>query len=428
MTAPPDTPTDRLTLTRPQTAERPLPMIRLSALATAAALVAGLMFAAPAPAPAQGLFSPKVIVNDRAVTVYEYEQRLRMLTLFGASGDAQQEALNGLIDDRLRRVAADQLGLSVTPEQITAGVAEFAGRVNMSGDQFLAELNRAGVATETFRDFVTAGVLWREVVRARFLPQVNISEADIDKALASTPPDTSGTRVQISEIVIREAEGDNGAAFDAVRRIRATLTDADSFANAARRYSSSNSGPRGGQLNWVASESLPPAVASALRGLSPGQISQPVRLPNAAALYLLQGRDGSGDRVARIDYAEFLIAEGPGTAAEVERIRQGADTCMDLNRFARGLPVDQLRREQRPMAQIPADVAAELARLDDNEISANIVRGGTRVLVMLCARNWHDPDKMNRDAIREQLLNRRLAGMAELFLADLRANAIIRQP
>lgn len=403
-------------------------MIRLSALAPVTALVASLMFAAPDPAPAQGQFTPKVIVNDRAVTVYEYEQRLRMLTLFGAPGDMQEEALNGLIDDRLRKMAADQIGLKITPEQINAGVAEFAGRVNLPPEQFLAELNRAGVATETFRDFVVAGVLWREVIRARFLPLVTITEADIDKALATVPPDTSGTRVQLSELVIREAEGDNGAALDAVRRIRATLTDADSFANAARRYSATPSGPRGGELNWVDSASLPPAVAGAIRSLAPGQISQPVRLENGAALYLVQGRDDAGDRVARIDYAEFLIPNGPDAAAEAERIRQGVDTCMDLNKFARGLPPDQLRREQRPLSQIPGDVAAELARLDDNEISANIVRGGTRVLVMLCARNWHDPDKMNRTAIREQLLNRRLAGMAEVFLADLRANAIIRQP
>ena len=37
------------------------------------------------PASAQDLFSPVIVVNDRAITGYEIEQRIRLLEAFGVS-------------------------------------------------------------------------------------------------------------------------------------------------------------------------------------------------------------------------------------------------------------------------------------------------------------------------------------------------------
>ncbi len=44
-------------------------------------------------------------------------------------------------------------------------------------------MGQGGVAPETFRDFIANGLLWRELVRGKFLPTVSISEAEIDRAI-----------------------------------------------------------------------------------------------------------------------------------------------------------------------------------------------------------------------------------------------------
>ena len=154
----------------------------------------------PAAAQQGGLFAPRVAVNGQVVTNYEFDQRLRMLTLFGTKGDVAGEALQGLIDDRLRHFAARQIGLSVVPEAVEAGMTEFAGRANLSLEEFAKALAQGGVDIAALRDYVEAGLLWREVARNRYAGKITVSEAEIDRALAA---DTrrAAVRVLLAELV-----------------------------------------------------------------------------------------------------------------------------------------------------------------------------------------------------------------------------------
>ncbi|MCA3526664.1 MAG: SurA N-terminal domain-containing protein, partial [Rhodobacter sp.] len=117
---------------------------------------------------ADGSFAPRVIVNDSVVTNFEVEQRARFLQLINSPGDLEQAAVRGLIDDRLRFQAGVTNGVEVTEDDIKAGLEEFAGRANLSVEEFQQGLAENGVEPETFRDFVQASLVWREVVRARF--------------------------------------------------------------------------------------------------------------------------------------------------------------------------------------------------------------------------------------------------------------------
>ena len=126
---------------------------------------------------AQDLFAPRLYVNDRAITTYEVEQRALFLRVLRAPGNPEEEALKALTEDRLRQTEAERLGIKLVEKDLTAGLTEFASRANLTAEEFAAELEKAGIAAETFRDFVAAGVLWRQVVRAKFMGQVPISEA-----------------------------------------------------------------------------------------------------------------------------------------------------------------------------------------------------------------------------------------------------------
>ena len=123
--------------------------------------------ALPATAQEDG-FGPAASVNGRVISIYELRQRVLMMSLFRQPGDIPTLALNSLIDDALRRSAAKQLDVSVTPEEIQAGMVEFSTRFNLPMDKFLEALAKGGVAPETLRDFVESGLLWRGTVRAKF--------------------------------------------------------------------------------------------------------------------------------------------------------------------------------------------------------------------------------------------------------------------
>jgi peptidyl-prolyl cis-trans isomerase SurA len=390
-----------------------------------------LALAAPVvPAAAQGLFGPRILVNGQAITGFEFEQRARMLQLFGAAGDIQDQARTGLIEDRLRRGAALSLGLAVTEDQVRAGMEEFAGRANLSAEEFVSILNRAGVETETFRDFVVAGLLWREVVRARFLSRAEITEAEIDRAIGQTQGGTA-VRVLLSEIVLPAPPGAEAAARALARRIRADARGEAAFAAAAQRESSAPSAAAGGALDWRPVGALPPAVAAAVLSLSPGQVTEPIEVEGGIAIFLLRGLEQTATGAAApmiVEYAQFLIPEGPNAPAEAARVRNAVDTCDDLYGVARGLPPERLVRESRSMAEIPQDIGLELARLDPGEVSTGLVRAGVRVVLMLCGRNPPIDAAPSREAIRNELRNQRLAAFADGYLEELRADAIIREP
>lgn len=395
----------------------------------AAALAIGMALAGQvilAPVQAQDLFAPRVYVNDRAITEYEVAQRALFLRVLRAPGNPEDEALKALVEDRLRQSEAKRLDIRLTEAQLTEGLAEFASRANLSTEEFVGELAKAGVEPETFRDFVSAGLLWRQVVRARFLGQVPISEADVDKALeASARP--KALQVLASELVIPAPEGQEEAAMAQAQELSETLSGEAAFAAAARRISAAPTAGAGGRLDWLPLSNLPAAIGQKILALDAGEVSDPISVPGAVVLFLLRdvAEDTSAEPVSvAVEWVELLV---PDDAAEVARIRAAADDCDMLQSQANGQQ-DRTSVTKAGMGEVPGDVALELAKLDPGETSVALTRGGFRRMLMLCGREAVLDPPPTRDQIRDQVINQKLEGLAEGYLEELRSAAIIREP
>lgn len=394
----------------------------LRMLAILFAAVIGLAFKAGPTMAQDNSFTPRLYVNEKAISNYEVSQRILFFQLLRAPGDPEEEAIQSLIEDRLRTSVAEQLGLTLTAEAVLAGVTEFAARANLTGEQFVEALAQAGVAAETFRDFVSAGLIWRDVVRAKYAGTITISEAEIDRAIARSKQATTA-RLLLSEVVI---PGSGGLEIvEKLQREKATLS---AFSAAAKRYSKAPSAENGGQLDWLPLANLPSDVRDAVIALEKGAISAPVRVPGGIAVFFL--RDIAQDATEElapisVKYAEFLVPNDGSSAAE---LRGQVDVCDDLYAVAKGLPEDRLKVETVPEGQLPGAVGAELAKLDPGESSTAITRGPWQVFLMLCSRTPVQELDPQRDDIRAQLINARLGGLAERYLAELQAEAIIREP
>lgn len=376
---------------------------------------------------AQDLFAPRLYVNDRVVTEYEVMQRAMFLQILRAPGDPEEEALKALIDDRLRQIEADRLDLTVTEEETMAGMEEFASRANLSAEALIGELAKVGISGETFRDFVQAGLVWRQVVRARFAGQVSVSENEIDQALAATARQQA-LRVLVSELVIPTDEANQATTLDLARSLSSSISSEGAFTAAAQRYSKSPTASRGGRLDWMPLANLPAAIGGAILALGPGEVSDPIVVPGAVVLFQLRevAVDTSAPPIAvTVEWAEFLV---PDDATEIARIRAAVDVCYDLNAQARGLGADRLTQTTAPASEVPTEVGLELVRLDPGESSVALTRGEFRRLIMLCSRQATQDEPVNRDTIREQLLNRKLEALSEGYLEELRAAALIHQP
>lgn len=386
------------------------------------------LFIGTAPVQAQNLFAPRLYVNDSAITEFEVQQRMQILRLFRTPGDLEKEATKALIEDRLRMSAAKRLNIKATPEQVLAGMEEFAGRANMTAEQFVAALAQEGVSSQTFRDFVEAGLVWREVIRQTFIGKVVISDTEVDRAIAAGSKDMS-LRVLISELVIPAPPGQEDAALARIERLRAQITSEGAFAAAARRNSASATAGRGGRLDWMPLANLPASLAGVVLGLAPGEVSEPVQMGGAVGIFQLRAIEeieGAGTKSVDVDYAQYLLPAANG-AAEAAELRSKIDVCNDLYGINQGQPADRLTRETVAASALPANIGRALADLDPGE-SVDYPSGAAHVFLMLCSRTPVQETPPTRDEVREQLFNARLGVLAQSYLDELRFNAIIREP
>ncbi len=394
--------------------------MRLTALLTA--LFLPLM---TAPALAQGQFSPAITVNDSAITGYELDQRTRLLTLFRSPGDVAALARTQLIEERLKQEEMDRRGIKITPEDLKSEVEAFAERASLTPDLFGQVLSENGIASTTLEQFVKVGVTWRDYIRLRYSSQAQISDADIARATSQQNSGTDALEVLLTEIIIPAPPPRAAEASGIAEQIAQSRSQA-AFEAAARKYSALPSRANGGRLNWLPLSNYPPALQGLISGLSIGEVTAPIQIPNGIALFQMRGiREVPQARPTptAIDYATYAVA-GDVRAAQV--VAQRLDTCNDLYGAAKGQPADVLVRETVAPSQVPEDVALELAKLDRDETSVALTRGNATLLVMMCGRTYGDA-LADPEALRAQLQSQRLEGFANALLADLRAAATIRQ-
>ncbi len=124
----------------------------------------GLALALVGPAPAQTPFRPVAIVNDAVITGFDLAQRTQILAALGYPtanpGQLQSEALDQLIEDKLKLQAGKAIGITPTPEMIASGIEQYASQTRTTPEQFRASLTTRGVTEQALDDMVGAQMVW----------------------------------------------------------------------------------------------------------------------------------------------------------------------------------------------------------------------------------------------------------------------------
>ncbi len=298
------------------------------------ALVA-LVLGAVAPASAQTLFRPVAVVNDSAITGFDLAQRAQILVALGfasASPDAlRAEALDQLVEDRLKLQAGEQIGITRSREIVEVGVEEFARQQNLSADEYRTLMATQGVTNQALEDMVAAEIIWIQVVRARFASRVQPGEAEIDAELELIQRRGSFD-YRIQEIGLPlESDGRTEAQTRALgEQLYNELNAGGGFDEAVRKYSRAPSAATGGNVGWVTTQRMPPVLLQALSELEVGGVSRPLPVAGGLSLIKVLERRSSG-QAALVD------------AETRERIRENLINQRS-ERLAEGL-LQEMRRD-----------------------------------------------------------------------------------
>ena len=394
------------------------------------AVAAWMGGAAPAQ---QNPFSMALSVNGAPISHFEIDQRERMLRVLGTRGNLREQAISALIDDRIYLQEADVLGINVNESDIRAGMEEFASRGNISAERMVADFRRFGIEEATFRDFVRAGLAWREVVDARFGPRTEeIGPQDIHQAveLEAKP---SSTSVLLSEIAISFAPEFRRQALDFANEIYRTVRSKSEFERIARTHSASPSRNNGGDIGWLPLAGLPPAARNAVQVAPTGRTVRPVEMNQVVYVFFKRGtrQESPQAPVQAIEYATLRLASSTLAAAMsiADEIKSRVDTCRDLLSESRNWPERAYSHQTVPIAEVDGEHAIYLATLDNGELKTTIPFGkseATVELLMLCERKTVQNSELARSTLIG-LRSRHLESYARNYLANLRGSAIIRR-
>lgn len=289
----------------------------------------------PAPAGAQTLFRPVAVVNDSAITGFDLAQRAQILVALGftaASADSlRAEALDQLVEDRLKLQAGRRIGIRPSDEMINAGIEAFAQRQNVTVAEFRTLLQAQGVTDMALNDLAGAEVVWAQVVQARFRRRVEPGEAEIEEELRILEQ-RAAFDFRILEIGLPlTADGRTEAQTRALaEQLFASLNQGGDFNEAVSRHSRAPSAARGGEVGWVSTERMPPDTLRMLTELKVGEVSRPVSVPGGLSILKLVEKRPTG-----------LTASGDANLRE--RVRSDL-VSRKSNRLADGL-LQEMRRD-----------------------------------------------------------------------------------
>ena len=185
-------------------------------------------------------------------------------------------------------------------------------------------------------------------------------------------------------------------------------------------------------MPWTPLSQLPPSLHPIILDLSEGEVTAPLSIPNAVALFQLRGIEETGrpaTTYSEIEYAAYYISGGRSEAAlaTAASIRARVDRCDDLYGIAQGQPEEVLERGAKAPGDIPRDIGIELAKLDPGEVSTALTRanGNTLVFLMLCKRTSAERAEADIGQLAEIIRQRELQGHADQLIEQLRADARI---
>lgn len=375
-------------------------------------------------AQANNLFAPAITVNDKSITHYEISQRETLLKALKAPGNPVEVARKQLIEDRLKLSVAEDLDVLPTEEEILLAMDEFSARARMDRIAFLQELSRIGIDEQSFRDFIVAGIAWRNAIQSKFGVRSQVSETQLERTVNNTASG-GGLRILLTEIILPAAPGQEDAAQKLAEEL-SRIKSQKAFSDAARKYSVAPTRATGGRVKWQNFDQLPAVLKPLIFGLAPGDVTDPLPIPNGLAIFQLRAIEETEFTRSRAKTIDYLTYEFPSNASDItDKLQNEVDHCDDVYGLVSENKDHIFSRQIERPSRIVSETRNLLRALDAHEKHYSKT-GDITILLMLCSRSsFAAGDTPDLNKIRFGLRNKRLENYAEGFLQNLYQDARI---
>jgi peptidyl-prolyl cis-trans isomerase SurA len=382
---------------------------------------------------AQGTARAAAVVNDQVISLWDLDMRVRLSLLLSGLPRTpevyerlQRQVLRNLINERLRVQEAERLGVNVEEQQLRAAMAQISKRNRLSQDEFFALLQKENIVPSAVIDQIRADLLWQAVVRRRFQSTIQISEEEIDAMAARIKASAGQPEMRLSEIFLAvDNPSQRGEVLGTAERLIQQLRSNASFPALARQFSQAVTASAGGDLGWIRGGQLPEELADAAQRLRPGEIAGPIETFGGYHILLLRNQRQITAGEVRVNLKQILFAVPNGASrADLEQVAQRAaevrGRIQDCETF------DALAKEvgspgsgdmgMVKLNDLPEGLRQIVGGLPIGQASQPVQAPGGISLITVCQR---EDGEIDREKIRERLLNQRLSRVSRRYLRDL---------
>jgi peptidyl-prolyl cis-trans isomerase SurA len=149
------------------------------------ALAIAALTGAPLPVAAQ----VAALVNGDPITVFDVEQRTKLIQLTQPKVPTRQQVLDELIDEKLKIQLVKRYSIEGMDKDVDNAFANMARRMRMTPQQFTEVLARSGVLPGTLKSRIRAEITWSNVIRGRYQSSFQINDKEILAKLEAKNPD-----------------------------------------------------------------------------------------------------------------------------------------------------------------------------------------------------------------------------------------------
>ena len=384
------------------------------------------------------------IVNGDVITQTDIEQRLALLAIAqgGKIPDEErqrlsEQVLRNLIDEDLQIQAAKTEKIEVKKSDIDRTVQRVAQNVKKNPDDLAAFLEANGSNIKTLRRQIEGEVAWQRLQRAKIESSVSVGDDEVKAVLDKMTASKGTEEYRVSEIYLSATPSTEAQTLDNANKILAQLRTGASFAGYARQYSEASTAAVGGDLGWVRPEQLPTQLATALRDMSAGAISNPIAVPGGFSIIAIQDTRkiltaDPRDAVLSLKQVSINFPKGTSRAnAEpiVARFAEAAKSvggCGGAEKIATDFHGEVVSSDGVKMRDLPPALQRLMMPMQVGQATQPFgsLDEGVRVLV-ICGRDEAQSSAPTYDDVYNQLNEERVNSRARRYLRDLRRDAVI---
>ncbi|MEH6662397.1 MAG: peptidylprolyl isomerase [Parasphingorhabdus sp.] len=386
------------------------------------------------------------IVNGDIITGTDVGHRLALIVAANGGEVSDEEkqrlrlqVLRNLIDETLQIQEAEANEIVIAPEEVEATFRQVAQQ-NFKQDlgAFDQYLRTQGSSADTLKRQIKGELAWSRLLRRNIQPFINVGDEEVNAIIERLNASKGTSEFRIGEIYMSANQETVEQVAENMRNILEQIRAGGSFVAYARQFSEASTAATGGDLGWVRPAQLPQTLAEAAEQMQVGQVVGPIEVPGGLSiLYLIDSRQvlTADPRNALLSLKQLAIdfpkgvteAQASAQAAKFAAETQGIKGCGAANEVAAQLGASVVDNDQVRLRDLPAALQGAIAELQIGQASQPFgsVEDGVRVLI-LCGRD--DPQSAaapSFDAIMSRLENDRVNKRAQIYLRDLRRDAII---